>query len=67
LSWKPFLVTSVFFGLVHSEWLAGIICGGIYQALVIRHNRLGDAMTAHAVTNLLLGIYVVWKGQWQFW
>jgi hypothetical protein len=24
-------------------------------------------MTAHAVTNLLLGIWVVWKGAWQFW
>lgn len=66
-AWKPFLVTSLLFGFVHSEWLAGILCGFAYQWLVLRKNRLGDAMTAHAITNFLLGLYVVWKGQWQFW
>jgi hypothetical protein len=24
-------------------------------------------MTAHAVTNFLLGLWVVWKGAWSFW
>jgi hypothetical protein len=24
-------------------------------------------MTAHAITNFLLGIYIVARGQWQFW
>ena len=66
-AWKPFLVTSFLFGLAHHEWLAGIVCGLAYQWLVCRKKRLGDAMTAHAVTNLLLGIWVVWKGAWQFW
>ena len=63
-----FVVTSVIFGLVHPDrWLAGILCGLAYQWLVIRKNRLGDAMTAHAITNFLLGIWVVWKGAWSFW
>lgn len=66
-AWKPFLITSLLFGFVHSEWLAGILCGFAYQWLVLRKNRLGDAMTAHAITNFLLGIYVVGKSQWQFW
>ena len=38
-----------------------------FQWLVIRKNRLGDAMTAHAITNFLLGLYIIWRGQWQFW
>jgi hypothetical protein len=38
-----------------------------YQWLVIRKQRLGDAMTAHAVTNLLLGGWVVWRDDWKFW
>jgi CAAX prenyl protease-like protein len=63
----PFMVTSVLFGLVHNQWLAGIICGAAYQWLVLRKNRLGDAMTAHAITNFLLGVWVVWRGAWQFW
>jgi CAAX prenyl protease-like protein len=62
-----FLVTSVIFGFEHHEWLAGILCGFTYQGLVCWKNRLGDAMTAHAITNLLLGLWVVWKGAWQFW
>ena len=71
---KPFLITSIVFGFTHQHWLAGIACGMIYQLLVIRTNRIGDAITAHAVTNLLLGVWVITKGfgyaekeQWHFW
>ena len=66
-AWMPFLVTSAVFGLVHREWLAGILCGAAFQWLVLRKQRLGDAMTAHAITNLLLGAWVVWKDAWNFW
>ena len=63
-----FVITSVIFGLMHPDrWLAGILCGLAYQWLAIRKNRLGDAMTAHAITNFLLGIWVVARGAWQFW
>ncbi len=61
------VATSLVFGLVHYEWLAGILCGLSYQWLVLRKNRLGDAMLAHGITNLLLGVWVVWKGAWGFW
>lgn len=63
----PFIATAVVFGVAHYQWLAGIFCGAAFQWLVLRRNHLGDAMTAHAVTNFLLGIWVVWKGAWQFW
>jgi len=63
----PFLVTAAVFGISHSQWLAGILCGLAYQWLVLRRNRLGDAMTAHAITNFLLGVWVAWQGAWQFW
>lgn len=63
----PFCATALLFGFAHNEWLPGIMCGAAYQWLVIRKNRLGDAMTAHAITNLLLGIYIVWQGKWYFW
>ena len=71
---KPFLITSIVFGFTHQHWLAGIACGMLYQLLVIRTNRIGDAITAHAVTNLLLGVWVITQGfgyaekpQWHFW
>jgi hypothetical protein len=65
---RSFLITSILFGVEHgNQWIAGILCGFCYQWLVLRKNRLGDAMTAHAISNFLLGAYVAWKGQWQFW
>ena len=63
----PFFVTALIFGFEHNEWLAGILCGMAYQWLVLRKNRLGDAMTAHAITNFLLGLWIVWRGAWNFW
>jgi hypothetical protein len=65
--WTPFLVTSIFFGAEHIEWLAGILAGFAYQSLVCWKKRLDDAITAHALTNLLLGLWVVGKGAWHFW
>jgi uncharacterized protein len=65
--WTPFLATSILFGLEHDQWLAGILCGLAYQGLVCLKGRLGDAMAAHAITNLLLGLWVVWRGAWHFW
>jgi hypothetical protein len=66
LPW-PFLVTVAVFGLSHNEWLAGILCGVAFQWLVLNKNRLGDAMTAHAIANFLLGVWIVWRGAWHFW
>lgn len=60
-------ITCVIFGFVHSQWLAGILCGLAYHWLVFRRNRISDAIVAHAITNLLLGLWVVWRGAWQFW
>ena len=64
---RPFIITALVFGFSHNEWLAGILCGAAFQWLALRKNRLGDAMTAHAITNFLLGIWVVTRGAWQFW
>lgn len=61
------LLTSVLFAFEHQEWLPGLLCGFAYQGLVLRKNRLGDAITAHAITNFLLGVWVVAKGAWYFW
>lgn len=63
----PFFATAIVFGFEHSQWLAGILCGFAYQWLVLRKNRIGDAITAHAITNFLLGVYIVWRGAWNFW
>jgi len=65
--WRAFAGVCLVFGFIHKEWLAGILCGAAYQGLVLRKGRLGDAMTAHAITNFLLGLWVVSRGAWRFW
>ncbi|MBN2319785.1 MAG: CAAX prenyl protease-related protein [Acidobacteria bacterium] len=65
--WKAFLITGIIFGIAHYEWIQGIICAFAYQGLVIRKNRLGDAICAHAVTNFLLGLYVIFRNAYIFW
>ncbi len=64
---KAFLITGVVFGVGHYEWLSGILCAFAYQGLVCRKDRLGDAITAHAVTNFLLGLWVIFRPAYQFW
>ena len=67
LQWRSFLISGAIFGLGHYEWLPGILCAFAYQGLVIRKNRLGDAITAHAITNFLLAIWVVTRHAYRFW
>jgi uncharacterized protein len=67
LDWRAFLIVGVVFGIGHYEWLPGILCAFFYQGLVCRKNRLGDAITAHAITNFLLGLWVICRGAYYFW
>lgn len=64
---KGFLVSVVLFGFEHNLWLAGIVAGVAYSLLYMRHRNLWSAVIAHAVTNGLLGAYVVATGSWAFW
>lgn len=61
------LVSSVLFGLEHSLWFAGIIAGLAYAGLYRATGNLWTAIIAHAVTNLVLGLWVLYSGAWSFW
>ena len=67
LEWRAFIIAGLVFGISHYEWLPGILCGFAYQGLVCRKGRLGDAITAHAITNLLLALWVVIRQAYHFW
>jgi CAAX prenyl protease-like protein len=67
MNWRAFLIGGAIFGFGHYEWLPGILCAFAYQGLVIRKNRLGDAITAHAVTNFLLSLWVLARHAYYFW
>lgn len=57
----------VLFGFEHNQWLAGIVAGAAYTALYLRHRTLWSPILAHAVTNALLGAWIVWNAQWSYW
>lgn len=65
--WPTLLVSSVLFGLMHSNLLAGIVAGLIYGVVRFRGNSVMDAVIAHAMTNLLLSLYVISTGNWSLW
>ena len=64
---KSVIVTSVLFGFEHHLWLAGIIAGITFSALYMRHRTIWSPILAHAVTNGLLGIWVVTTSSWSYW
>jgi hypothetical protein len=66
-SWYAFILVSLLFGLEHHRWLAGIIAGLVYAGLLFRSRNLFVPILSHAVTNLLLGLYVLWTREWTFW
>lgn len=61
------LIVSALFALAHSEWLAAFICGISYALLLRLTKNLTSCFIAHAITNALLGIYVLVMNDWKFW
>ena len=66
-TWVSFLVASVLFGVMHGRWLAGTLAGMCYALVVYRRGELGDAITAHALTNAMIAAYVLATGHWLLW
>lgn len=64
---RAILISSVLFGLEHSLWFAGIVAGLAYAWLYRASGNLWPPIIAHATTNLVLGLWVLNTGAWQFW
>ncbi|MBV8035606.1 CAAX prenyl protease-related protein [Roseateles sp.] len=64
---KAIVVSTAIFTLAHTLWLAAVIAGLAYALLYRRTGKLWPAVIAHAVTNGLLGAWVIATGRWEFW
>jgi CAAX prenyl protease-like protein len=63
-----FWFTAFLFASEHDMfWDVGLAAGMIYNWWMLRTRNLADCMLMHAVTNAVLGIYVIVIGQWQYW
>ena len=67
VSLKSIVYCAIPFGLEHNLWFAGVLAGLAYGLLYRGTGKLWVAVLAHAVTNLVLGLWVVRTGNWQFW
>lgn len=67
ISVRAILIASVLFGLEHTLWFAGIVAGLAYAWLYRASGNLWAPIVSHAVTNLMLGIWVLMTGAWSFW
>ena len=68
LSWAAILAPTVYGVATHpGEALAAIAWFSLVTWLMVRTGNVWDCVVAHAVTNLLLGIYVIAFAQWQLW
>lgn len=68
-SWFSFGVVTVAFGFTHSpaDWIAALVTGALYNLVAYRTRSLASCVVAHAVTNLLLGAWIMATRQWGFW
>ena len=66
-TWFSCIASAVLFGLEHHLIFAGIMAGLAYNLLLYRTKSIVQCIFAHAVTNLALGVYVLYSGKWGFW
>jgi CAAX prenyl protease-like protein len=62
-------VVALGFMLEHQfpDWPAGLAAGILYNTVAFRTRSLGSCILAHALTNALLGAWIMHTGQWGFW
>ncbi len=67
--WKPFSIVSLLFMLEHTppDWPAALLTGALFNLVAIRTRSLSSCVLVHAITNLLLGIYILYTGRTGFW
>ena len=68
-SWLSFLGVTVAFILVHSpaDWPAAVVTGMLFNGVAYWTKSLSACVLTHAITNLLLGFWIMQTKQWGFW
>jgi CAAX prenyl protease-like protein len=67
LGLRALIISSALFASEHRLWFAGLLAGLAYGWLYKHSGKLWVPILAHAVTNALLGAYVLATGSWTFW
>lgn len=62
-----FIAVTILFGLEHHLIVAGMVAGAAYNLVALRTGSVMCCVVAHAVTNGLLGLWVVATDAWTLW
>ena len=62
-----FAVVVLAAAVTHHRWLRAALYSALLNLVLAKEKRLSAVIWAHAVTNLLLGGYVLAFGKWGFW
>ncbi len=68
-SWLSFSIVALAFAFSHSpaDWAVALVTGVIYNGVAYRTKNLSSCIVTHAITNLLLGLWIMKTKQWGFW
>jgi exosortase E/protease (VPEID-CTERM system) len=66
-TWLSFLASSVLFGLMHDNWLAGTLAGAAFALALYQRGQIIDSITAHMTSNALIALLTLTTGNWQLW
>ncbi len=61
-------ISAILFASEHGPyWEVGLLAGLAYNFWMVRTKSLGDCILAHSVTNLVLSLFVIFGGHWEYW
>jgi CAAX prenyl protease-like protein len=68
-SWMSFAIVTLAFCFAHSsaDWPAAVLTGVLYNWVAYRTKNLTTCVIMHALTNALLGGWIMYTKQWGFW
>lgn len=61
------IVAAIYGAATHPEIIAAVAWFSLISLLIWQRGNLWDCIIAHAITNLLLGIYIITYSQWHLW
>lgn len=63
-TWISFLGSSLLFGMMHDQLVGATAAGALFALALYWRKSIADAIIAHAVTNLMVVLYVAATGRW---
>nr|MBF0223180.1 CAAX prenyl protease-related protein [Desulfobulbaceae bacterium] len=66
-TFKSFAWITVLFALAHPEWIAAAVYCILLNLLLYWRRDLWNCIVAHATSNALLGVYVLYTKTWELW